>query len=183
MATLREMTAADVPAVAALHVATFNETHTVANNGPSYALREQQWRSAFENHDGTWFGVVIEGENCELIGFAKGCPHDGGVPGYSGELNKIYLLRRYHRRGLGRRLLVEVARRFLERGVESMLLFGDARSPTNRFYEAMGAERILAAKSGEFHGSYGWRDLRALLARCDAASGARNTAGSAKVTL
>jgi L-amino acid N-acyltransferase YncA len=169
MATLREMTAADVPAVAALHVATFNETHTVGNDGPPYALREQQWRSAFEKHDGTWFGVVIEAENGELIGFAKACPHDGGVAGYAGELNKIYLLRRYHRRGLGRRLLAEVARRFLERGVESMLLFGDARSPTNRFYEAMGGERILAAKSGEFHGAYGWRDLRALLARCDAA--------------
>ena len=164
--TVRDMTAADVPAVAALHVATFNETHTVDNRGPSYALREQQWRSAFENHDGTWFGVVIEAEHGELIGFAKGCPHDGGVSGYAGELNKIYLLRRYHRRGLGRRLLAEVARRFLERGVESMLLFGDARSPSNRFYEAMGAERILAPKSGEFHGSYGWRDLRALLERC-----------------
>jgi GNAT superfamily N-acetyltransferase len=33
-----------------------------------------------------------------------------GVPGYAGELNKIYLLRRHHRRGLGRRLLAEVAR-------------------------------------------------------------------------
>jgi L-amino acid N-acyltransferase YncA len=168
--SVRDMTAADVPAVAALHVATFNETHTVNNNGPSFALREQQWRSAFENHDGTWFGVVIEAEHGELIGFAKGRPHDGGVPGYAGELNKIYLLRRYHRRGLGRRLLAEVARRFLARGVDSMLLFGDPRSPSNRFYEAMGAERILAAKSGEFHGSYGWQDLRALLERCDAAS-------------
>jgi GNAT superfamily N-acetyltransferase len=168
MVTLREMTAADVPAVATLHVATFNETHTRNNNGPSYTLREQQWRNAFANHDGTWFGVVIEAEKGELIGFAKGCPHDGGVPGYAGELNKIYLLRRYHRLGLGRRLLAEVARRFLERGFESMLLFGDARSPTNGFYEAMGAERILAANSHEFHGSYGWRDLRALLARCEA---------------
>jgi L-amino acid N-acyltransferase YncA len=171
MTALREMTAADVPAVAALHVATFNETHTRNNDGPSYAVREQQWRNAFANHDGTWFGVVIEDENGELIGFAKGCPHDGAIPGYAGELNKIYLLRRYHRRGLGRRLLAEVARRFLERGVESMLLFGDARSPTNGFYEAMGAERILAPNSYEFHGSYGWRGLRALLARCEAGGG------------
>jgi L-amino acid N-acyltransferase YncA len=112
---LRAMTPADVAAVAALHVATFNETHTVRNDGPSYALREYQWSKAFAEDDGSWFGVVIEGDNGELVGFAKGKPHDGGIPAYAGELNKIYLLRRYHRRGLGRKLLCWVARRFLER--------------------------------------------------------------------
>lgn len=168
---LRDMTAADVPAVAALHVATFNETHTVNNDGPSYALRESQWRNAFATDDGTWFGVVLESDNGELVGFAKGCPHDGGVPGYAGELNKIYLLRRYHRQGLGRRLLCQVARRFLARGVDSMLLFGEADNPSNRFYEAMGGERIVGATPEDFHGAYGWRDLRALAARCgDAAA-------------
>ena len=101
---LRAMTAADVPAVAALHVATFNETHTVHNDGPSLALRESQWSKAFAENDGSWFGVVIEAEDGELVGFAKGKPHDGGIPAYAGELNKIYLLRRLHRRSLGKRL-------------------------------------------------------------------------------
>ena len=163
---IREMTNADVPAVAALHVVTFNETHTANNSGgPNYELREYQWRTAFENVDGSWFGVVIENEDGELIGFAKGRPHDGGVPGYQGELNKIYLLRRYHRQGLGRALLCEVARRFLRRGTTSMLLFGDADNPSNRFYEAMGAERLISER-GEFHGGYGWRDLHQLASRC-----------------
>lgn len=163
--TLREMTEADVPLVAALHVATFNETHTVNNDGPSYELRERQWRSAFEESDGSWFGVVVEKEPGELVGFAKGRPHDGGVPGYQGELNKIYLLRRYHRLGLGRRLLCDVASRFLRRGVSSMLLFGDAKNPSNGFYEAMGGERIFAP-TGEFHGAYGWRNLNDLVVLC-----------------
>ena len=51
--TLREMTEADVPVVAALHVATFNETHTVNNDGPSYELRDHQWRSALKEADGS----------------------------------------------------------------------------------------------------------------------------------
>jgi L-amino acid N-acyltransferase YncA len=169
---VREMTEADVPAVAALHVATFNETHTRNNDGPSYALRERQWRTAFDKDDGSWFGIVIENEKGELIGFAKGTPHNGGVPGFSGELNKIYLLRRYHRQGLGRALLCEVASRFLSRGIDSMLLFGDAASPSNPFYEAMGAERIFSER-GEFHGGYGWRDLRQLAHRCAQSSGRR----------
>jgi len=155
------MTEFDVPAVAALHVATFNETHTLNNDGPSYALRESQWRTAFKESDGSWFGVVIENERGELVGFARGQPHDGGVPGFQGELNKIYVLRRYHRLGLGRRLLSEVARRFLERGMSSLLLFGEANNPTNGFYETMGGERLFG-RNGDFHGGYGWRELHEL---------------------
>jgi L-amino acid N-acyltransferase YncA len=165
---LRAMTAADVPAVAALHVATFNETHTLHNDGPPYALREYQWSKAFAGDAGTWFGVVIEAEDGKLVGFAKGKPYDGGIPAFAGELNKIYLLRRYHRRGLGKRLLCSVARRFLERGMNSMLLFGDARNPSNGFYEAMGGERIVGATPEDFHGAYGWRDLDGLVTRCGA---------------
>jgi len=159
------MTAADAPAVAALHVAAFNETHTLNNDGPGYELRERQWREAFLRPAGSWFGIVVESGSGEFAGFAKGQRHDGGVPGYQGELNKIYLLRRYHRQGLGRRLLCEVARRFLDQGITSMLLFGDAENPSNGFYEAMGAERLLTSTGG-FHGGYGWRDLHALVRTC-----------------
>jgi hypothetical protein len=46
-----------------------------------------------------------------------------------------------------------------------MLLFGEARNPSNGFYEALGAERLFAA-NGDFHGGYGWRDLRKLASVC-----------------
>jgi hypothetical protein len=49
----------------------------------------------------------------------------------------------------------------MARGVTSMLLFGDAVNPSNGFYEAFGAERLYS-DTGEFHGGYGWRDLRRL---------------------
>jgi len=164
--TLRETTAHDIPALADLHVRTFNETHTQGHGGgPTYELRERQWRDALAVDDGSWFCVVVEAAGGELVGFAKGTAHDGGVPGYAGELNKIYVLRRYHRQGLGRRLVCQVARMFLARGVMSMLLFGDAHNPSNGFYEALGAARLYSP-AGEFHGGYGWRDLSSLTARC-----------------
>jgi GNAT superfamily N-acetyltransferase len=116
--------------------------------------------------EGSWFCFVIEGAGGELIGFAKGQRYaHPDQPDFDGELNKIYLLRAYHRRGFGRRLLGYVGRRFLSQGILSMLLFGDARNPSNGFYEAMGAEKLFAA-NGEFHGGYGWRDLRGLVAIC-----------------
>lgn len=161
---LRAATSADVGALARLHVRTFNETH---GPGPDSTVREKQWHSWFESQDSRRYCVVLETENAELIGFARGQPHaDAELAEFDGELNKIYLLRAYHRKGLGRRLLCASARRFLERGISSMLLFGDARSPTNRFYEAMGGERLYAP-NGDFHGGYGWRDLAALVtAQC-----------------
>ena len=165
--TIRDATPADVPALARLHVTTFNETHApVLRNGPTCEIRECQWRQAFESADGSWFCYVIEAPDGELIGFAKGQRYaHSDHPDFEGELNKIYLLQEYHRQGLGRRLLGHVARRFLSQDISSVLLFGDARNASNWFYEAMGAERLFAA-SGEFHGGYGWRDLRTLAAIC-----------------
>ena len=163
---IRDASEDDVPALARLHVQTFNETHCSGHNsGPSFELRERQWREAFSANDGTWFCFVVENDEGELAGFAKGMPHDGSVPGFAGELNKIYVLRRLHRQGIGQLLLCNVARRFIERGITSMLLFGDAANPSNGFYEVFGAERLYS-RSGEFHGGYGWRDLQRLAAKC-----------------
>jgi GNAT superfamily N-acetyltransferase len=163
---IREATRADVPALAQLHVVTFIETHGgPLRRGPSYETRERQWREAFESADGSWFCYVIERPDGGLVGFAKGVPHQDDPPGFAGQLNKIYILREYHRLGLGRLLVGHVARRFLSQGITSMLLFGDAQNPSNGFYEVLGAERLLGP-SGEFHGGYGWRDLRKLADRC-----------------
>lgn len=46
-----------------------------------------------------------------------------------------------------------------------MLLFGEAGNPSNRFYEALGAERLFS-DTGAFHGGYGWRDLQRLAEIC-----------------
>jgi L-amino acid N-acyltransferase YncA len=164
---IREARAADIPVLARLHVTTFNETHApVRMDGPTYEVREYQWRQAFQSADGSWFCFVIEGPSGKLIGFAKGQRYaHPDQPDFVGELNKLYLLREHHRRGLGRLLLGHVARRFLSDGISSMLLFGDARNPSNGFYEALGADKLFAA-NGEFHGGYGWRDLRRLASLC-----------------
>jgi ribosomal protein S18 acetylase RimI-like enzyme len=159
---IREAVPEDVPALAALHVTTFEETHG-SLEAPTYELRESQWRKAFGDGADA-FCYVAQAPDGELVGFARGTPHDGSVDGFDGELDKIYVLRAWHRRGIGRALLERVACRFLDRGVGSMLLFGDAGNPSNAFYERLGAERLFS-KEGEFHGGYGWRDLRRLANR------------------
>jgi ribosomal protein S18 acetylase RimI-like enzyme len=163
---IREATAADIPALAELHVKTWNATYPDVQKKPTYEIRERQWREAFEVTDGSWFCLVIEDQSGELVGFAKGTPYDHrDLPDFAGQLSKIYLLREYQRRGLGRRLVGHVARRFLRQGITSMVLFAEPRNPSCRFYEALGAERLLD-EAGNFHGGYGWRDLRSLASIC-----------------
>jgi len=156
---IRDATSRDAARLAILHVRTFQETH---GGGPSIAVRRGQWEQILGKGDPTDFTFLAEDESGELVGFTRGTPHDGGIPGYQGELNKIYVLRACHRHGIGRRLVCHVARRFIALGVQSMLLFGDARNPSNGFYERLGAERLVSAE-GEFSGAYGWRALSVIV--------------------
>ena len=163
---IREATRADLPALAALHVKTWNDTYPLVRRPPTYQIREHQWREQFEKDDESWFCFVVENRLGELVGFAKGRTYaSDDLPGYSGELNKIYLLREYQRLGLGRKLVGRVAGRFLSKGITTMVLFGTPQNPSCAFHEALGGERLYAA-NGEFHGGYGWKDLRKLAAIC-----------------
>lgn len=117
--TFRDATRADVPALAQLHVTAWSATYPGTSRPPTYAIREWQWRKAFEEeNDGSWFCLLIERPDGALVGFAKGRRSDH--PDYGGELNKIYLLPEYYRLGLGRRLVGHVARRFLAQGIKTM---------------------------------------------------------------
>ena len=82
-----------------------------------------------------------------------------------GQLSKIYLRWEYHGLGLGRRMMAETARRFLDRNIHSFILFAELSNPTLGFYDRMGGERLLDDR-GQFTGAYVWRDVRALF-RCE----------------
>ena len=160
---IREATPNDTPAIAKVHVAAWNATYApFLMRGPSVAVREQQWREAFAKVDGSWFCYVVENDRGELVGFATGRQSDH--PEYDGELNKIYLLREYQRQGLGRHLVGLVARRFLNEGKQSMWLYGDARNPSAKAWIALGA---VKTDNDPGNGNYGWRDLQALVKRCE----------------
>jgi GNAT superfamily N-acetyltransferase len=159
---IRDATEADIPALAQLHVRTWNATYApMLMNGPPVSVREYQWRETFARTDGSWFCLVVENAKGELVGFAKGTREDRSE--YGGQLSKIYLLRDYQRLGIGRRLVGHVARRFLSQGITSMWLFGDARNPSSAAWLALGA---IKTDDDPGTGNYGWRDLQRLADIC-----------------
>ena len=154
----RDATVADIPALAELHVTTWNATYNTTR-GPSIETRTRQWNEAFTRQNRRDFVLVLQDRGGRLIGFTWGKPHEGE---FQGELSKIYLRWEYHGLGLGRRMMAETARRFLERGISSFILFAERSNPTLGFYDRMGGERLVD-KRGMFHGAYAWRDARTLL--------------------
>jgi L-amino acid N-acyltransferase YncA len=159
---IRDAVEQDIPRLGALHAETWAETYSAGKN-PAYQIREHQWREQFTIKDGSWFCFVVENKKGELVGFAKGKKYAAPeLPGYSGELNKIYLLQLYQRMGLGRQLFFRVVKRFLSKGISSMVLFGVPQNPSCAFHEAMGGKKLLSNK-GEFHGGYGWKSLEEIV--------------------
>ncbi|HUE88386.1 MAG TPA: GNAT family N-acetyltransferase [Vicinamibacterales bacterium] len=155
---VRDAVAADIPALAELHVITWNATYRTSR-GPSVSTRARQWTEVFGKQPRRDFVVVLEDRNGRLIGFAAGKPDHGE---FAGQLSKMYLRWEYHGLGLGRRLMAETARRFLDRGIKSFVLFAERSNPTIGFYDRMGGERLIDER-GLFTGAYAWRDVRKLL--------------------
>jgi len=156
--TFRDAVAADIPALAELHVTTWNATYDTTR-GPTIATRTAQWNEVFAKKNRRDFVLVLEDRNGRLIGFTWGKPEAGE---FEGQLSKIYLRWEYHGLGLGRRMMTETARRFAERGIHSFILFAELSNPTLGFYDRMGGERLLDDR-GQFSGAYGWRDVSTLL--------------------
>jgi ribosomal protein S18 acetylase RimI-like enzyme len=156
----RDAVTADIPALAELHVTTWNATYRTTR-GPTVATRTSQWIRVFAEDARRDFVLVLADQNGRLIGFTWGKPAEGE---FGGQLSKIYLRWEYHGLGLGRRMMVETARRFLEHGIGSFVLFAERSNPTIGFYDHLGGERLFD-EGGVFHGAYVWRDVRTLLPR------------------
>ncbi len=152
----------EIPALAHLHVIAWHQTYNAKPRPDIWKIRESQWREQFQKNDGTWFCIVIENQKGELIGFSKGVkPRPDENLGKMGNLSKIYLLQDYQRMGLGTKLLGLTVRRFLDMGINEMILFGDAGNPSCAFHDKMGGKKHYNDK-GEFIGNYSWDDLKRL---------------------
>ena len=96
-------------------------------------------------------------------------PEPEGDRDYPAELSRMYLLQRWQRKGIGRRLTAVVAERFLDLGFKSMMLWVLAGDPAVNFYEALGGRLVRRRKRIGIGGAniedlaYGWDDVSSLV--------------------
>jgi ribosomal protein S18 acetylase RimI-like enzyme len=112
--------------------------------------------------------IIVAENGGAVIGYAMGRPALDDLV-YRGELKQIHLLPGEQRRGLGRKLVREVARRLAEQGIQSMRVEVLACNPNRPFYERLGA-RLVSQRIHDWDGValemclYAWTDTRGLMA-------------------
>jgi ribosomal protein S18 acetylase RimI-like enzyme len=133
-------------------------------NPRSVAERQEQWRGfvSDEGYGRDRFLVLLEEGG--IAGFAGGGPQRHGDPEYPGEIWSIYLLGSHRRRGHGRHLLGELARRMAPRYPALIVWTFALNAPARAFYERMGGGYVRTRSSGSLDlVGYGWRDTARLL--------------------
>lgn len=151
----RAVSAADITAIARVHVQSWRESYRGIIT-PAYLAQlnqeaqERHWRRAFAT--GGW-AFLAEWEQ-ELVGFAS-----GGLSrsrrDITGEIYLLYVLRAYHGRGIGRALFDACHYELACCGHRGVLVWVLADNPARGFYERLGGE-----PAGEALVSLGGQRLR-----------------------
>lgn len=143
-----ELTYAIVPAgpgdaaeLARVHVQAWRETYPgmlpqVYLDRMSVATHARRWRSRLMRGG----EVTLAAETAKgLVGYASGDWSRAGAWPAEAEVHTLYIVRSAQRAGLGRRLLIAVARALAARGARSLVIWVlRENANARRFYERMG---------------------------------------------
>lgn len=180
--TLREAFVDDADGIAQLHRETWRTTYQGIL--PAAAIDQDKRR----NYEALWADVIkrrrtrvliAETDTADVVGFVSyGAPREKGVR-YDIEIFQLYVLQALQKRGIGRALLSEVARRILREGMFSFYVWALKANPSRLFYEVMGGEHITEreitiASHEVVEVAYGWSDLSRFLPPRKPVTGAVN---------
>jgi GNAT superfamily N-acetyltransferase len=119
-------------------------------------------------YDKSMFTFVAVNKAGNIVGFAGGGPERDGNPKYQAELYVIYLLQEYQGMGIGQALAQTVARKLLEEGYKSLIVWVLAQNQARGFYEKLGGvyvgeKPITLGGTNYREVSYGWDEIRDLI--------------------
>lgn len=138
-------TVADAEAIARLHVASWREAY--AGIVPAVVLdsvdiddRIARWRDYLAG-EGVTFLAEVDGE---AAGFIRvGAAAEPVAEGADGHVFALYVLRRHHRKGIGRRLLGLAAAAWLKRGGRALSVgVLTENAPALAFYQGVGGRFV-----------------------------------------
>jgi ribosomal protein S18 acetylase RimI-like enzyme len=183
--TLRRAHAADIPAIARLHIQAWRETYdgwmpaeVLANLDPTDW--EARWLTqmsvaATDPAQAVFLALDASGEPAGFGACRRQTSQKLLPLGYDGEIVSLYLLRRIQGQGVGRRLVSELASHLIAHGCRAcgFWVFRDS-ARAREFYERLGAAPTGVEGVWEIFGmvlpdmAYGLKDLRSLAAPCGA---------------
>ena len=141
---IRPATPGDAPAIARVHVQSWEESYR--GNVPDASLDAQSVEARIVEWE-YWLradeAVTFVSEDEEGVhGFVMARLH-AGEPGYDALLDTLYVLNSHQKRGIGRELLRAAAHALRESGARKIwLLTLRDRNPARAFYESLGATLV-----------------------------------------
>src|ERR1700730_6013317 len=154
----------DAPAIARVHVASWQSTYrSMLPDEFLASLSESGYAERWKRVIGEGTSKVYVAEDGgEVVGFASGGRERAGEKGYVGELYAIYVIDAAQRRGFGRELVRASVAGLRELGLDDMIIWVlRDNQPARRFYERLGgmyvrAQPIPIGAVTLEEGSYGW---------------------------
>ena len=132
--------------IARLHVTSWRETYTgmipagILENG-DMADRTARWKGYLDTVGAPTYLARVDGE---AAGFIRAGPvREPVAENADGHIFALYVLRRFHRQGIGRSLMALAARDWLRRGGRALSVgVLTANTGARAFYEALGARFV-----------------------------------------
>ncbi len=168
-AVIRKAVQGDAPAIARVHIDSWQTTYRGIVPDEhlaklSYQDREDLWSRAVT--DLAQFTYVAEAAG-RIVGFANGGKNRGDESEYSGELYAVYLLQAHQQRGVGRQLTLAIAKELEKAGRCSMIVWVLRNNPACEFYKRLGgkpvaSKLIIVGGASLEEVAYGWSDMGVL---------------------
>lgn len=167
---IRHAKESDALAIAAVHVASWEGSYRGIMPDDEFdkrplPVREAQWAESLRKGDRTT--LVACDDNGELTGFACAWLIDRAQYGFDSYLATLYLRPDVKRRGIGRALLIAIAKELAAAGARTMVLRTLRLNTAREFYERLGARLVpegMALHSDEFDDVvYAFDDLERLV--------------------
>jgi len=167
---IRLATVADADTIGHVHAQSWRETYPgiVPDDVLAHVSADRnaaRWAERLRDPTIASGVFVAVDDTCVVVGFAQGGPQRGPIPGYTGELYALYILRAAQGRGVGRLLVQAVMVSLATQGHTTMLVWVlAANAPARRFYERLGGQYVTT-KQIEIgipleEVAYGWSDIQ-----------------------
>ena len=168
---IRAATQADVPRIAAVHVASWNEHYRgilddAEIDRRTIDVRIGHWTNALAI-DGQVTYLAESGNGATTFGFTSALVLPDAPDGFDAYLGQLYLLADAKGRGIGRALLRAIVGELLSRNCKNVALRVLRENPSRAFYEHLGARPVpggISNDAGLFDDVvYAFDDLETLL--------------------
>ncbi|MBC8509881.1 MAG: GNAT family N-acetyltransferase [Anaerolineales bacterium] len=170
---IRKAIVQDANAIARVHVDSWRTTYQgiVADDylaALSYEQREKMWHDYLTSSERQSILFVSDLDEDGVIGFVSAGSRNEDDPIHKGEIYALYVLEKFHRRGVGRTLFQASVNELSKMGFSSLLVWVLKDNPACKFYEAIGG-RYLREKEIEIGDqrlaevAYGWSDTRNII--------------------